>query len=300
MSNTSLIDTHTIPSPASPHLPFVNDIHRGEGPPVIMIHGLAASLHDWDFLLPQLASAGYSAYALDLLGHGESYKPHLLEEYTIERVFEHLETWLHTLDLPQAPVLIGHSLGGYLALLHALRFPGHTRALILVNPLYSLRQLSPVLQLIFRRQLVNTALIEHTPYWLFRALVDLSSLSMGIGRTHPHTLPESVRIQTARDYKRAAPGIFNIPRTLRDLTPDLGRVAAPTLVLWGRNDQTLAPRSFPRLLQALPNARGEAHPSCGHISHQCHPNWFNQRVLRFIASLNSKAGQTPPTSQALS
>ncbi len=287
MSNISPVDLHTYPQPDTlASRPFaVNYIHYGTGLPVVMVHGLAASLHDWDFLIPQLVSAGYAAYALDLLGHGDSYKPSALSEYTIERVFEHMEAWLHSLNLSRAPVLIGHSLGGYLALLHALRFPHRTRALILVNPFYSPHQLSPILQLIFRRPLLNTTLIERTPYWLFRALVDISSLRLSIGSAYHHTLPESVRIQTARDYKRAAPGIFNLPRTMRDLTPDLPRVAAPTLVLWGDNDQTLAPVSFSRLLQAMPNAHGEAHPSCGHIPHQCHALWFNRRVLNFLASL---------------
>ena len=47
-----------------------NYVKEGDGPPVILIHGLAASLHDWDDLIPELAANGYSAYAPDLLGHG--------------------------------------------------------------------------------------------------------------------------------------------------------------------------------------------------------------------------------------
>ena len=50
----------------------VNFVQAGEGVPVIMAHGLAASLHDWDELLPELAQNGYAGYALDLLGHGDS------------------------------------------------------------------------------------------------------------------------------------------------------------------------------------------------------------------------------------
>ena len=68
----------------------VNFTRRGAGAPVIMIHGLAASLHDWDFLIPDLVAAGYEACALDLLGHGESYKPARLEDYNAENVFNYL------------------------------------------------------------------------------------------------------------------------------------------------------------------------------------------------------------------
>ena len=44
------------------------------GPPVVMVHGIAASLHDWDDLIPELTKNGHTSYALDLLGHGESPK----------------------------------------------------------------------------------------------------------------------------------------------------------------------------------------------------------------------------------
>ena len=53
----------------------VNYVQHGAGAPVILTHGLAASLHDWDDLLPELSASGYAGYALDLLGHGESEKP---------------------------------------------------------------------------------------------------------------------------------------------------------------------------------------------------------------------------------
>jgi 2-hydroxy-6-oxonona-2,4-dienedioate hydrolase len=98
-------------------------------------------------------------------------------------------------------------------------------------------------------------------------------------------LPEVVRIQTALDYKRADPGIYNVPRTMRDLTSELSRVSAPTLVIWGARDQTLAPASFPELVRRLPNARGETLIPCGHVPHQCHADKFNRLVMDFLADL---------------
>ena len=65
MSNTNQIESETFKVPCT-----TNYVSQGAGAPVIMVHGLAASLHDWDFLLPELAKAGYAGYALDLLGHG--------------------------------------------------------------------------------------------------------------------------------------------------------------------------------------------------------------------------------------
>jgi pimeloyl-ACP methyl ester carboxylesterase len=263
----------------------VNFVRAGNGAPVIMVHGLAASLHDWDALLPALANAGYAGYALDLLGHGDSYKPPSLEVYTSDTVYEHMQIWIDSLMLEQPAVVVGHSLGGYLALRLALQYPDRVRALVLVNPFYTQEQLPPTLRFFLRRPLINTALIERTPYWLFRLLIDVSSLQFGNSNDSLHSLPEAVRIQTALDYKRAAAGIYNIPRTLQDLTPSLPRVNQPTLVIWGARDQTIDPKTFPLLVEKLPNARGEVMPICGHVPHQCHALDFIKKVFGFLDSL---------------
>jgi pimeloyl-ACP methyl ester carboxylesterase len=147
------------------------------------------------------------------------------------------------------------------------------------------RQLSSFLRFVFRRQLLNTAFIERTPYWLFRIIIDVTSPMLGAGGETLHTLPESVRIQTTLDYKRAAPGIYNIPRTMRDLTADLPRIAARTLVVWGGRDRTLARSSFHALARALPDAEGAEIPTCGHVPHQCHAARFNRKVMAFLAGL---------------
>jgi 2-hydroxy-6-oxonona-2,4-dienedioate hydrolase len=265
----------------------VNFTRQGSGAPVVMIHGLSASLHDWDFLVPDLGAAGYEACALDLLGHGDSGKPASLEAYTAENIFDHMAGWIGSLALQEPAVLIGHSLGGYLALDYALRFPGRVRALVLVNPLYTVRQLSAFLRFAFRRRLLNTAFLEKTPYWLIRIVIDVTSLQLGPGVRSVHSLPQSVRIQTTLDYMRAAPGIYNLPRTMRDLTPELARITAPALVIWGARDRTLTRSSFPELARLLPDAREEKIPSCGHVPHQCHAPQFNRQVLAFLAGLGS-------------
>jgi pimeloyl-ACP methyl ester carboxylesterase len=266
--------------------PIVNYVSVGTGEPVILAHGLAASLHDWDDLMPELAAAGYAGHALDLLGHGDSHKPADHLDYTIDHVLDHYVKWIDSLRIDDAMVLVGHSLGGGLSLMYALRFPERVRALVLVNPFYEIEQLPPVMQSIFRRQLLNTYLIDRTPYRLFRMLVDMTSFSVHIGHREPHILPEHIRYQTALDYKRASSGIYNIPRTLPDLTEDLSRVHQPTLLIWGGRDQTLSPSSFPRLARSLPNVKAvHSMPVCGHVPHQCHAQMFNPLVMDFMTNL---------------
>ena len=264
----------------------VNYVQQGSGEPVILTHGLAASLHDWDDLLPELTNAGYAGYALDLLGHGESEKPVNVHDYSLEATFEHYSKWIDSLGRTEPLILIGHSLGGGLSMLYAQRYPERVRGLVLVNPFYEIRQLPPMMQKVFRYQLINTALIDRTPYRLFRFLVDMTSFSFYVGDRESHVLPEHIRYQTAWDYKRAASGIYNIPRTLHSMQLDFSTITQPTLLLYGARDQTILPSSFPMLKELLPNVRG-AHvmPVCGHVPHQCHPETFNPYVMRFLAGL---------------
>src|SRR5512146_661634 len=186
-----------------------NFIRKGKGAPVLLVHGIAASLHDWDELAPELAARGYTAYALDLLGHGKSGKPPT-RTYRIEWLFEHFAGWIDSLRLTEPPVLCGHSLGGYLSLEYVRRFPARTRGLILSNPYYRLGQLSTLLRLSYHRPHLNGLIVEKTPHWMFRIIIDATSLAMGRTSGGVHHLSEKVRHQTTLDYKRTAPGAYNL------------------------------------------------------------------------------------------
>jgi len=260
-------------------------IHQGEGPPVIMIHGVAASLHDWDDLLPDLAKGGYASYALDLLGHGDSPKLDS-RAYQMDWLFEHFSSWMKSLHLTQPAILIGHSLGGYIALEYARRVSAWTRGLVLVNPLYSLRQLPALLRRTYRRPHLSSFIVERTPQWIFRMIVDMASMALGHSTGALHSLPERVRAQTALDYARTAPGVYHVPNTGEDLTTYLSSISFPTLVVWGDRDKTLSPASFPKLVSAMPRAVGKS-MHAGHVPHQSNPEEFNQLVKEFLRDVQS-------------
>ena len=260
-----------------------NFVQQGNGTPVIMIHGVAASLHDWDDLIPQLTQNGFASYALDLLGHGES--PKLKSRaYHIDWVFEHFLHWMTSLRLTEPAIMIGHSMGGYIALEYALRFSAWTRGLILVNPFYSLSQLPFLLRRTYRHPTLSGLISLQFPEWMFRLVVDVTSIGMGHSNGAIHSLPEHIRAQTALDYTRTAAGVYNIPNTMSDLTEHIFSISLPTLVVWGSRDQTLAPSSFNKLVDAMPRAEGKS-INAGHVPHQSNAKEFNEMAMAFLRGL---------------
>ena len=271
-----------------------NGIHyivAGEGPPVILVHGIAASLCDWTRLVPDLTRAGYRAYALDLPGHGESEKPDDPQQYHVDVFHKKFQAWIDSLELDQAPVLVGHSLGGYLSMSYSQQHPGKVAGMLLIDPFYSPQQLSPILRIARRRPTVGAKTMRLVPEWLINII-------LGWDPTSAADFSPQARQQIANDYKRASPHFVYVTREIPDLTPILPQISTPTQVIWGTQDRTLNPDSFLRLLEALPNASGHSIPASGHQPHIGKPDVVNRIVIEFTEQILSPA--TPSQSRKFS
>ncbi|MBU0510172.1 MAG: alpha/beta hydrolase [Chloroflexi bacterium] len=265
----------------------INFISHGSGPPAILIHGIGASLHQWDSLIPALVAGGFSAHALDLQGHGDSAKPKEIHKYHIETYYTQLEKWLDDLELSGPLLLVGHSMGAYLSLLYTLHHPDKVHALVLADPFYNPKQLSPLLRLAMRRPNPGVKILDALPAQTFEII-------LGWTEKTNRSVPASIRRRLSADFKRATPRILYTTRTTRDLTTLVPRIEIPTLVMWGAKDLTLAPASFPRLVETLPQAIGYTFHQCGHIPHLTQASNFNRRVIDFAAGV-SKSGSGKPT-----
>ena len=96
--------------------------------PALLLHGITASAHHWDFFASSL-EADYHVLALDLRGHGDSDRA---SSYTPEDYTRDLESFASTLDL-QNMLLIGHSLGGIISTIYAARNPERVSRLVIVD-----------------------------------------------------------------------------------------------------------------------------------------------------------------------
>jgi pimeloyl-ACP methyl ester carboxylesterase len=108
----------------------LHTVRRGDGPPIVFVHGMGTSAATWAGCMDRLAD-WFTVIAVDLLGHGGSPVPDDPQEYTRDRALADLDDVLADLDAPA--VLVGHSLGGYLALAHAATRPGVPRAIAVIN-----------------------------------------------------------------------------------------------------------------------------------------------------------------------
>jgi pimeloyl-ACP methyl ester carboxylesterase len=108
----------------------LHTVTMGSGPPIVFIHGMGTSAAGWVSCMSLLADR-YLVVAPDLLGHGQSPVLDDPDEYTRDRTLADLDELLAELDEPA--VLVGHSLGGYLALAHAATRPAATRGIVIIN-----------------------------------------------------------------------------------------------------------------------------------------------------------------------
>ncbi|WP_420451326.1 alpha/beta fold hydrolase [Ilumatobacter sp.] len=108
----------------------LNTVRRGSGPPIVLLHGLGMTAATWDACGDLLADR-FTVVAVDLPGHGDSPRPGDPQAYTRDAALADLDAVIAELD--GRPVLVGHSLGGYLALAHAATRPDVARGLVVLN-----------------------------------------------------------------------------------------------------------------------------------------------------------------------
>lgn len=252
-----------------------------------MLHGFGASHRDWTYLISDLARNGFRGIAPDLLGHGNSDRPAEPAAYTFERLYRSLEEWIASFEFEELVMLVGHSMGGHLALQFAVNHIDKVRSLVLIDPYYDSQQLSPWMRFVNQNPGIGMKALQAAPGWLIESLVDLDFFRSD--QYEPH-----VRRQIAEDYKRASPNILRFAATIPNLDSQFEKITVPALVIWGMKDLTLAPGSFQRLVQALPNASGRAIPDCGHQPHLAKPQLVNDLILDFLQGASVEAVSYPP------
>ncbi|TVR53254.1 MAG: alpha/beta hydrolase [Gemmatimonadales bacterium] len=279
------------PGPGGGPLAFPSPlgVHRcGAGePPVVLVHGFGASNHSWRHWIPAL-SRKHTVHAVELMGFGGAAAPPG-GDYSPRAQAGHLVELLRRLPGPP-PVLVGHSLGGCIILLAALRLADEGGAVplaglvVMSGPVFP-QKLPPFLTLARTPGIGELLLAAPPPRWALRAGI------RGIVERKETVTPEQVDGYRAPLLERARRRA--ILRAARQIQPEEAdeiatrypEITLPTLILWGAGDPVVPPAFAPRLEEAMPRARRVILPGVGHLPAEEAPQASLDAVLAFLDSL---------------
>lgn len=235
----------------------------GEGEPVVLLHGWGASSQSVADLSAALADT-FRVLAVDLPGFGWSQAPP--EAWGTAEYAGHLERLMQETGMPGA-ALLGHSFGGRIAIRVAARQPARVSRLVLVAS----AGIRPRRRVGYYLRLATAKLAR----WFFTL--------PGWGATGQRAISRVSGRFGSRDYRAAG----NMRPTLvkvvnEDLTPLLPAVQAPTLILWGDQDEEV-PRGAMEIMAArIPGARLVVFEGAGHFPFLDMPERFCRTVKEFL------------------
>jgi pimeloyl-ACP methyl ester carboxylesterase len=242
-----------------------------DAPHVVFVHGLGGSLATWSLNLPAFARQ-FRICALDLPGAGDSGKPEM--DYSVPTLAAFLARFLDALGPDwQRVSLVGHSLGGAVALSFAGQYPQRVERLILVDSAGLGPEIdATVLDLMRSQPTPDTVRAELTHFFAQPGLVQQSLVEQVYQqRTQPGA--HAALVSTAN----AAFGNGQQHIDLRDTLPSLN---APILFVWGAAD-TVIPVTHAEQATRAPRSRLEIFSGCGHCPHIEQADAFNRLVLSF-------------------
>ena len=229
----------------------------GQGPSLVLMHGLAGSGRWWVRNVGPL-SRHFRVYTIDLIGFGQSRGRH---PFVLEEAGDLLAGWMARLGIARAAV-VGHSMGGLIAIDLAADFPGRVDRLVLV----SAAALSPG-RIHGRHALDLLRAVPCLPLGFYPILV------ADAWRAGPRTILKAARELLGTDVR-----------------PKLARIATPTLVVWGRND-TLVPLSVgEQLCAAVAGAKLVVLDRAGHVPMWDQAEAFNRSVMDFLRTQGAVSG----------
>ena len=261
-----------------------SDVGVGE-PALVLIHGLGSYMPVWERNLDAL-SARHRVVAIDLPGYGKSSKENY--EYSMAFYARVVEGVIEKLGLSRV-VLVGHSMGGQIALTHALKYPGRAERLVLVDPAGFER---------FGRgegrwlaEAVNKDYVAKTPAEAVYANVAANFYSMP--KEARFMVDDRLRVIGGPDFDAYTYAVArSVYAMIHEPVADrLGDIKVPTLVVFGENDGLIpnpvlhggSTRAVAEEgTRRLPHGRLVMIPRAGHMVQFERPVEFDRAVLEFL------------------
>lgn len=254
----------------------------GQGPHMVLLHGIGANLFCWRWIVPLLAKR-FTVIALDLPGFGQSDK-HPGATYGLDEQVERLKQFFNALGIKQT-YLVGNSMGGNVALWYALTYPRQCLGTVLIAP-----AVSPKLVPLSVKPWMWVA--EPASYLIGRRLMNWA---------HRRTVTRKERVdrdrveETFKTYGRnpqAIRSFLSATDCIRDprLFARLKEIKSKVLILWGSEDRLVPRQVIDGLESALAAPESHVHLGGGHHLQEDEPEWIYEKIDAFFTS-----AQWPPS-----
>lgn len=244
----------------------------GQGPPVIVLHGLWGGRNEWDRNIEALA-ADFRMIVVDQIGFHGSDKPDV--SYHNALLGQFLAGFIEAMDIPRA-TLMGQAMGANTATYMAVHYPHLVERLILVdgagyrNPNRDLAKPPSERQLRFYRVATGSTL-SATQNFLKRRVFNKALVT------------ESWAEEAFTMWLRSARAIQGMLRDGGDVTEEeMQTISVPTLIVWGQEDAVFPIRNADRLSLDIKGSIKVVFPETGHLSQLEKPEAFNKIVRDFL------------------
>ena len=257
----------------------------GSGPPVVLIHGMLNSSSHWRSVALNLANE-YTVIAPDLIGHGDSAAPR--GDYSLGAHAASIRDLLAAIGIDRASI-VGHSLGGGVAMQFFYQFPQRVERLVLVSSGGLGREVTPALR--------SAALPGVSPLLALTIRPRLvGALEQGGALLRERGVGAGVYLQAAARALRplqSAGAREAFLQTLRAVIDVHGqRVSAtdrlylleslPTMIVWGERDNTIPPAHGRAAHEAIPDSRFRTLAGAAHFPHLEDPDGLSGLLREFI------------------
>jgi len=237
---------------------------------IMLVHGWTGNNELFREFRPMLAERGFDVVALDLRGHGQSPKPK--GEYTAEIFSCDIRDLAETLGWADGFALLGQSMGGFVVLDYALRYPETLTHLIPCNTSGNLRG-TLISRLVWR---ANMLLYSISP----KMVMKLAATKFFPNPQPPKVIEELIELSLQTPKYAGLSAIRNLYP--QNVEPELNRIAIPTLVIASEFDQKDLHDGTLRIHELIPNSRLLDVPGCGHLPFVEKPELMVNAVSNFV------------------
>ncbi len=245
-------------------------------PPVVFIHGFPFSKEMWK---PQVAALRekYFVITYDVRGHGKSQVGD--GQYTIELFVDDLIDVLDALNLRQV-VLVGLSMGGYIALRTIERHPERIRASVLCDSKSEADTNENKIKRASQIKIIKAKGLKAFSDGFLKAVFDEQTFT-----SNPEAI-ELIRNIINTNPPVGVCGTFIALAARTDTTESLSSINIPTLILVGEHDALTPPSASQAMKEKIPHSELHIIPNSAHMSNLENPFVFNEHLISFLARLN--------------